>query len=79
MVPTNLDVLAWQERSTGLLCEAEKARLVMQARAGQKSRDHSHHRALSWLRRQLTARRWRSQEGHRTPTVVLRPQAVDRC
>lgn len=79
MIPNNLDVLAWRARSTDLLREAEKARLVMQVRAGQERRHHFRHRALTWLGRQLMAWGRRLQERHGAATVAPLPRVVDGC
>ena len=47
------DSLVYREHYKDLLREAEKARLVRQARAGQEGRSHFYCRTLTWLGRRL--------------------------
>ncbi len=49
------DVLTQRERYKDLLREAERARLVSQAPAGDRGKDRLHRRALTWLGLRLIA------------------------
>lgn len=74
MYLSKISCLIHQERYQELLREAERYRLVRQARAGREKRDSFHCRALTWLGRRLVAWGWRLQEryGAATATPALR-------
>ena len=56
------DSLVYREHYKDLLREAEKARLVRQAQAGQERRNHLGCRALTWIGGRLIVWGWRLQE-----------------
>ena len=62
MFPSERDSLVYREHYKDLLREAERARLVRQAWAGQERRNHLYCRTLTWLGRRLVVWGWRLQE-----------------
>ena len=68
------DSLFNREYCKDLLREAEKARLVRQARAGQERRNHLYCWALTWLGHRLVVwgRRLQERYGAATPAPALR-------
>lgn len=69
MFPNERDSLVHRERYKDLLREAEKARLVRQARAGQERRDRFYRRPLTWLGVRLVVWGWRLQERYGAATA----------
>jgi len=78
MFPNELDFLVCQERYKDLLREAERARLVRQARAGQERRNHFYYRALTWLGRRLVGWGWHLQERYGTAAGAPALRAANR-
>ena len=66
MFPSERDSLVYREHYKDLLHEAERARLVRQARAGQERRNHLYCWALTWLGRRLVGWGWHLQERYGT-------------
>jgi hypothetical protein len=70
MFPSERDSLVHREHYKDLLREAERARLVRQAWAGQERRNHLYCRPLTWLGRRLVAWGWRLQERYGAVTAA---------
>ncbi len=63
-----IDVLAYQERYKDMRREAERERLVRQARPSREKRRPVHGPAVIWLGRRLVAWGSRLQEPYRAPS-----------
>jgi hypothetical protein len=78
MLPNERDFLVRREHYKDLLREAERARLVRQARAGEERRNLFYRRALTWLGRRLVGWGWHLQERYGAATAAPALRAANR-
>ena len=72
------DSLVYREHYKDLLREAEKARLVRQAQAGQERRKPLYCRALTWIGGRLIVWGWRLQARYGAMSAALALRAANR-